>query len=397
MEILVVGAGIGGLALARGLCADGHGVRVLERGPDPATGGAAVTIFSNGAAAASGLGVHIDGLGGRIDGLVLRRDTGRTLMRTDLRPLRSKTGFAVRTVPRGELIERLGQGLDPDQVRYNTPVVAVHGDGAGAVVEVGGDGLLGADVVVGADGYRSAVRASILSDGPPTEVGWTTWQGLGPTVADVAGGTTGQLLVGSAGLVGLMPAGNGLTQWWFDVRRSPSALDASDPSADPLAPSSAGEMLVWLRDVFGGYATPVPELLATISPDELGCFPHLLRDPTAPWGRGPVTLLGDAAHAFPPSQAQGANQALEDAWLLRRTLAQPPSRDGDLAATLRRYEQRRATRVQLISRMAGSERTNRPPGIALGFLARTIPASVAGRGYLRLIRRISSVLHDDRL
>jgi FAD-dependent urate hydroxylase len=379
MDVCVVGAGIGGLALAGGLVADGHQVRVLERRAEPSLGGAAVTIFSNGMAAAAGLGVDLSDLGGDIQRLRMRRASGRSLMSTDLRPLRRRTGFPVRTIARDELIGRLTAGLDADVVRYGSPVSSVRVDGERIHLTLSTGEQLAPDVLVGADGYRSIVRASVLDDGPASEVGWVTWQGLGTVLPDVAGGVVGELVVGPAGLVGMMPAGAGRTQWWFDTRWSRDDPEDTSP-------------LTELRRRFGSYAEPVSQLLAAITDADLGRYPHVLHQLPAEWGRGAVTLLGDAAHAFPPSQAQGANQALEDAWLLRRALAG----GGDLVSSLRGYERRRTARVRLVSRMAASERTNRAPSAVLGALARATPAGVTGRAYVSLIRRFSSVLNDDQ-
>jgi FAD-dependent urate hydroxylase len=355
MEFLIAGAGVGGLALAHGLLADGHTVRVLEASPEPRTGGAAVTIYSNGAAALAGLGNPLpDGIGGRIDALEIRDQAGRRVSRMDLTVMRRATGFGVTTVPRDRLATHLLSGLPAGTVAYGHRVESAGPEGR---VRLEDGTELRADVVVGADGARSAVRASVLDPTPPVDVGWTTFQGLSPILPEIAGGATGVLLVGEAGLVGLMPAGGGLTQWWFDVRGTE------------------------VGDRFAGYADPVPELLAGIAGAAIGSFPHLLHRVPDRWGAGRVTLLGDAAHAFPPSQAQGANQALEDAWLLRR-----------LVTDLRRYERLRAPAVRRVSRMAASERTNRPAGAATRALARLVPPVVAGRAYTSLVRSFSSVL-----
>ncbi|WP_433060460.1 FAD-dependent oxidoreductase [Dactylosporangium sp. CS-033363] len=342
MDIIIAGAGIGGLALAHGLLADGHAVRVLEAADGPRRGGAAVTIYSNGAAALDGLGVPLpEGLGARIDALEIRDDKGRRVSRMDLTVLRKATGFPVTTVVRERLIAHLAKGIP---VEYGQKVESATPDGT---VVVGGR-TLQADVVVGADGAHSRVR----NGDPAAWNGWTTFQGLSTVPAK-----DGLLIVGEAGLVGLMPAGDGLAQWWFDVRG-----DVFDPAA------------------FAGYADPVPEVLANLT--GLGSFPHLLHEPA--WGAGKVALIGDAAHVFPPSQAQGANQALEDAWTLRRTLAG----DGDLRA----YGRLRTPPVRLVSQMAASERTNRPAGPITKALARMVPAGLAGRGYVALVRRFSTVL-----
>jgi len=172
-----------------------------------------------------------------------------------------------------------------------------------------------------------------------------------------------------------MPAGGGRLQWWFDVRGAPTG-----PS--PLA---------WLRSLFDSYSYPVGELLSTVTDADLQRFPHVLHRIPDEWGTGPTTLLGDAAHVFPPSQAQGANQALEDAWLLTRALRQP----GEPASLLRRYEQRRVPRVRRVARLAASEITNRPPNLAGRLAARLLTPRISGLAHLALIRRFSSVLADE--
>jgi len=363
MDVLVAGAGIGGLALAAGLVRDGHSVRVLEAAPALRSGGAAVTIYSNGGAALDGLGAPLPaGIGGPIDRIVARDDRDRPIFHFDLTVLRRRTGFPVVTVPRERLLRHLADRLPDGTIAYGHPVRSAQD---GGVVDAAG-ATHRADVVVGADGARSALRG-----GPPArEVGWTTCQGLSPVLPELAAGTTARLYVGPAGLVGLMPAGDGLLQWWFDV---------TEPAAD-------------LRERFAGYPAPVRALLAAYADADLGRFPHVVHEVPDVWATGRTTLLGDAAHAFPPSQAQGANQALEDAWLLRAAI-----QAGGTAAHLRAYERRRARRVRRVSRMAARETTNKPVGPLTRRLASLVPPALGGHANLRLIRSFSSVLSGDRL
>jgi FAD-dependent urate hydroxylase len=89
----------------------------------------------------------------------------------------------------------------------------------------------------------------------------------------------------------------------------------------------------WRRERFAGYPACVEQLLAGVAAADVALFPHATHRVLGQWGRGRSTLLGDAAHAFPPSQAQGANQALEDAWLLRHALRAPAT---GVEAALRR-------------------------------------------------------------
>jgi 2-polyprenyl-6-methoxyphenol hydroxylase-like FAD-dependent oxidoreductase len=378
MDVVIAGAGVGGLALAAGLVRAGHRVRVLERAQRARTDGAAVTIFGNGAKAAADLGVPLDGLGGRVDVLEFGTPDGRRFGRTDLAVMRERTGHGAATVPRAAILERFRAALPDDAVAYGCAVADVTTGPHGAVAVDAGGGRHRADVVVGADGYRSAVRRAVLDDGAATRNGWVSYQGLTVALPALAAGTLARCVVGPAGLCGLMPAGGGLLQWWFDV---PSAAAAGEP------------VLPWLRDRFAAYGGPVAELLAGLAEGDVQAYPHVLHRVPDRWGTGPTTLVGDAAHAFPPSQAQGANQALEDAWLLHRALTTV----ADPTQAVRRYERVRARRVRRISRLAASEVTNRPPGAAARLAGRLLPARASGRLHLAVIRRCSSVLHDERI
>jgi FAD-dependent urate hydroxylase len=378
MDILIVGAGVGGLALANGLVADGHHVRVLERADGPRTDGAAVTIFSNGAAAAAGLGVSLDDLGGAVDTLGFFDADGHAFAHADMTLLRRWTGFGVATIPRALLLQRLAAGLPADAIHYGRRIQTAETSGSGAVV-VTADGVREeAALVVGADGHRSAVRRALLGPAEPAFNGWVSWQGLTATMPELAAGADARCVVGEAGLCGLMPAGGGLMQWWFDVNE----------------PAPAGRPVIgWLRERFGSYADPVRKLLDVLTEADVHAYRHVIHEIPDRWGTGCATLLGDAAHAFPPSQAQGANQALEDAWLLRRAL----SASGPLPDTLRRYERVRSRRVRRIASLAASEVTNRPPSAAGRLAARLMGPSLFTRLQLLTIRRCSSVLNDDLL
>lgn len=379
LDVIVGGAGLGGLALGRGLLDMGHRVRIVELSAQRNGGGAAVTIFPNGAAALDRLGIGIDGLGARIERMVFSRHNGDRLMAFDLGDMKRRFGHAVRTVPRRGLVEHLEKGLPQGLVRFGCAIDAVR-TGDHVTVELASGVQMTADVVVGADGHHSIVRRCTLDPTPAAYAGWATWQGLTTILPDLAAGATGYYYVGDAGFVGLMPAGSDLLQWWFDVPWSTT----DDPPTSPTT---------WLRDRFSSYGGAVPALLNSISDADIGFFPHVFHQILDQWGTGPSTLLGDAAHAFPPSQAQGANQAFEDAWMLTRAL----STADDVDASLRRYEAIRAKRLRLVSKMAVSERTNRPPSPFLRMVARLVPDSVACRSYTRLLRRFSSVLSEDEL
>src|SRR3984885_10532949 len=84
LRILVVGAGVAGISIARGLLRDGHDVTVFERRPDVEAAGGAVTIWSNGATVLGQLGVDMEGAGQVLSALRVRTPTGRPIATVDL-------------------------------------------------------------------------------------------------------------------------------------------------------------------------------------------------------------------------------------------------------------------------------------------------------------------------
>ncbi len=317
------------------------------------------------------LGVALDGEGAPIDGLVQRTADGRRLLRVDTVPAVRRYGRQHVCLPRRRLIRMLADGLPDGTVAFGRHCTGVAQDGDGVRVEFADGGGESGEVLVGADGHHSVVRRALRGRDPAEPSGWATWQGLSRIPLGTALGREGMLIVGGEGMCGLMPAGEGLVQWWFDRRWV---------SGDPLPPSPADD----LRRRFGRWAPPVPEVLAAIDDGDVEFFPHHRHRVPRVWGEGRCTLVGDAAHAMPPAQAQGANQALEDAWALTLVLREA----SDIPSALRRYERERAKYAARASLAASTEFVNyRHP-----VLHRLFPDHLTGPAYSWWLRYVSGYL-----
>lgn len=374
MRIAVVGAGIGGLAAARALIADGHEVACYERADALRTSGSALTLWSNGTAVLHALGVPYDDLGAPIDMLSMRRGTdGRTLMDIDVARAAVRYGYPHRSTPRRDLIARLADGLPPDTLHFGRRAVAVEQGPERAEVRFADGSTAAADLVIGADGTRSVVRDLVFGADPTRPAGWATWQGLTPVDVETTYSRRGLMVMGPEGMCGLLPAGNGLLQWWFD---RPWDADAPQPQS----------VTAMLKERYGHWASPVAETLAAADDDHIEFFAHRRQKPVRGWSRGRVTLLGDAAHTMPPTVAQGANQALEDAWALARALR----RTTGTPAALADYERSRTKGARLTGRVAGSELTDKyHPTPAL-----LTPSGLISRFHTRWLRMVSSILAE---
>jgi 2-polyprenyl-6-methoxyphenol hydroxylase-like FAD-dependent oxidoreductase len=226
----------------------------------------------------------------------------------------------------------------------------------------------GYDLVVGADGRRSAVREAVCGPQPERYSGTTCWRGF----LDLDLGDVAIEAWGGRARVGAVPVGDGRTYYYLVLAAPPGAASPSWP--DGFAQAFGG---------FGGTAGDVVRAVLDAGPPPLH---HDLIELDRPaWGAGHVLLLGDAAHAMTPNQGQGAAMAIEDAAALSLAVTDGP--DGALA----RYTTARAARVravQLTSRRIGAVAhwRSQPVDVLRTAAMRATPSTVGARTLDRLVR-----------
>ena len=393
LRILVVGAGVGGISIARGLLRDGHDVTVFERRPDVTPGGGAVTIWSNGSTVLGQLGVDMDGAGQPLSTVRVVTATGRRVTTVDLTAIVDRLGAPVRMVPRRVLLERLLEGFPVDRIRCNARAIGVVSTQNGVRLEFEDGSSVEGDLLIGADGLHSMVR-DIVGAQPAEPTGWCSWQGL-ITLPHVADKQVAQMIIGEHGNLGLWPAGGSDLQWWFDLPWSPDFVRPERP-------------IDMLRSHFKGWSDSADRVLATLTDEDPAPspFPHF-RHPIPHSGQGAVTLLGDAAHTMPPTLAQGTNQALLDTMVLCKVLSDfqkdwggAHSNIRDLSGALRRYENTRRRKVKAVSwvttqQVSRSESALRPASmISDRFMSWALTTFLRSVSHRRMSTKISRDLGD---
>ncbi|MFF9278222.1 FAD-dependent monooxygenase [Streptomyces griseosporeus] len=311
---VVIGGGIGGLTAAVALHRSGMRVTVLERAPALAPVGAAISLAPNSLRA-----LDVIGLGDEIRGLAawqgdggMRTPSGRWLARTSAEAAAERFGGPLVLLARATLVDRLAGQLPPDAVRAGArATLADPGDPHRRARVTTADGDLEADLVVGADGIHSAVRRALFPDHPgPVYSGFTTWRLVLPVPgAEFASHETW----GRGRLWGTHPLKDGRLY----------AYAAATAPAGGRAPDDERAELLRL---YGDWHDPIPAVLAAArAEDVLRHDVHHIARPLPAYHRGRVALLGDAAHAMPPSLGQGGNQAIEDAIVLAHHRADLPA------------------------------------------------------------------------
>ncbi|HSA39406.1 MAG TPA: FAD-dependent oxidoreductase [Mycobacterium sp.] len=366
--IVVVGAGIAGLAAAAALQRRGYRVRVVESRPDPCSG-AGISLWPNALAALDrlGLGDQVRRSGGRVTAGALRWYDGSWIRRPDRDRLVRALGEPLVVIRRSRLQEVLVGALEPGTVQYGVTAAAPvrRGDGVElAVTGPGGAHRWAAAAVIGAGGSRSVIARALNGPLPGRYTGHTAWRGVAETAIDpeLSGETLGPGLQ-----FGHTPLGPGQT-YWFAAERAPRGQRRPE-----------GE-LTYLRRRLAGWADPVPALLAATDPAAV--LRHDLEDrATAPaWSAGPVVLIGDAAHPMRPHLGQGGAQALEDAVILAAFV----EGHRDLVAAFgafARHRRRRVRRVVAEAAVIGRLVGLRPPALAAALVraSAAVPEAVLTR------------------
>ncbi len=371
--VVIIGGGIGGLCAAIALRQAGLEVAVYERADAYRPLGAGLSLWPNAmrAFAALGLDREVAAAGASWRETVMHRWDGKVLSRLPVEVLCREMGQPTVGLLRAELQQVLLRALGPDVVRLGAACTGFHVEGEEVRVTFADGQQVRADCLIGADGLHSTVRQQLLPEVRPRYAGRTSWRGIVNVASEVIPEGSQFEIYGPGPRFGIVHIGRGpegsWRMYWFLLAPAPEGGKDVE----------GGHQEAVLRHVRGWMEPVEPLVRATPESDILRTDIHSL-EPLPHWGEGPVTLLGDSAHAMVTDMGQGACQAIEDALVLAKLL-----REGsDRVRALRTYEARRRPRtahVAELSRRAGSIRYLRNPLARWGrdLLMQALPSSVA--------------------
>jgi 2-polyprenyl-6-methoxyphenol hydroxylase-like FAD-dependent oxidoreductase len=371
LRALVVGGGIGGLAAAVALRQAGVETVVLEQARALEGVGYGLALSPNALLALEHLGLAntVREHGARPERIRIRSSNGRTINEVDLKA----AGLEMLGVHRADLQTVLSEAAG-ESLRLDARVLAVRADDDRVVAELAHGGAEEADVLIGADGIDSIVRSELHGAGEKRFAGHVGWRASVVFEHELLRGIVSESW-GPGGRFGLVPIGHGRLYWF--------AAESAPPGRS-VPPEGAKAAL--LRR-FESWHEPIASAIEATEEATISVTDVYDRKPIRYWGRGRVTLLGDAAHPMTPNLGQGAAQALEDAVVVANRL-----RDADdVEAALRAYEARRIPRTEVIVnrswQLGRLAQVQNPVGRRLrDALFRTIPERVQRRQQERIVR-----------
>ncbi len=312
LNVVVIGAGMGGMTSAIALKQAGYRVEVFEAVKELRPVGAAISLWPNGVKCLNRLGLsrRIARLGGAMERLAYRdAHTGDVLTDFSLQPLVDRVGERPLPVARAELQDMLIDAFGREQVRFGARLARLADDGerVTAVFEDGREAT--ADVLVAADGTHSLAREHVLGEKVERRyAGYVNWNGLAPASEDFAPATSWTTYVGEGKRVSLMPVAGDRFYFFFDVPLPKGTSCAREKIREELAGH------------FEGWARPVQNLIARLDPLATNRVEVHDIEPFMTLARGRVALVGDAGHSTTPDLGQGGCQAMEDAIVLADAL-----------------------------------------------------------------------------
>lgn len=339
MRAIIIGGGIGGLTAAIALRKRGIDAQVYEQSPALRDVGAGISLWPNAVKALRKLGledllraISLTGTDG-----ALRRWDGTFLSRTSSKELERRFGGGMVILHRAELLAMLAGSVGLPNIHLGNALFDIDSNSPGVSVSFTNGATAHGDILIGADGLHSVVRRWL---GHPERIrysGYTAWRAVvpfdHPTFVPAETWGPGRRF-------GAFPL-QGDRVYWF------ATCNASEGETDPEdGPQSL------LLSLFDGWHQPIEDLIRAADDSRILRNDLYDSDPLAEWGRGRITLLGDAAHPMTPNLGQGACQAIEDAVELAACLAEGT----DLEPALEKYQKRRIARtgpIVLASRRLG--------------------------------------------
>ncbi|WP_332743532.1 FAD-dependent monooxygenase [Hydrogenophaga sp.] len=349
LKIGIAGGGVGGLAAAIALRAQGHDVTVFEQARGFSRVGADINLTPNVVRAIDGLGAGaaIRERGARPTFRISRDwDTGQETSRLGMGNIAEEQyGAPQVTIHRADIINALAENFPIGNIQFDKRVKTLTQSDAGVTVRFDDGNEAAFDVVVGADGIHSRVRGALFGEEKPRFTGVVSFRSVVPTAR-----------------VKHVPEIEAFTKWWGPNPQSQIVTFPLNQGRETFVFATTGQDSwheeSWtsegdvneLRSFYKDFHADARALLDACDTTLKSALYE--REPLPAWSVGTVTLLGDACHPMLPFMAQGAGMAIEDAVVLGRALAGVSDRAQAVQA-LRRYEktrQERTAKIQIGSR-----------------------------------------------
>jgi len=334
MNVVIIGAGMGGLTTGIALKKFGHQVRVFEQTEKILPVGAAISLWSNGVKCLNYLGLteKIAQLGGQMDDLAYVDGlTGDVMTQFSLLPLIEEVGQRPYPVARADLQNMLMDEFGRDQIYLGKKMVSLDDKADYVEVHFADGSSTQADLVIGADGTHSLTRAYVLGQQVQRRyAGYVNWNGLVEISEDLAPAQQWTTYVGEGKRASLMPVADGKFYFFLDVPL-PAGLENNRDEYQKL-----------LKQYFSDWCLPVQQLIERLDPQKTNRVEIHDIEPFTQFYKGRVVILGDAAHSTTPDIGQGGCQAMEDAIYLARSLQ---INTLGIEDALRRYQNKRNERA----------------------------------------------------
>jgi 2-polyprenyl-6-methoxyphenol hydroxylase-like FAD-dependent oxidoreductase len=340
---LVIGGGIGGLTAARALTRAGLDVKVFERAAtlEQIQVGGAIHVWHNGMRGLQRLELadQVEALGGpaaEVDTAEFRNWQGKLLVSWSPKQTEQAVGAPTIGVVRPDLHRVLVGGVEPGVLALGRECTGYEQTPSGVVATFADGSREQGDILIGADGLRSAVRRRLLGDEQLRFAKYASWQALCDYDADEPREGLFRVIWGPGARFLFYHVAAGRV-YWEGIYATEAG--GSDPP---------GQRREAVLAKFAGWHAPVTDIISATEEAAIMRGDVYDRPPTKRWGEGRVTILGDAAHPMTNAVGQGANMTIEDSVVLGSALRAAT----DPVAALRSYEQKRIRRAASTAQLA---------------------------------------------
>lgn len=312
MTIDIIGGGIGGLTLAISLKQHGYDIRVFERTQTIKPIGAGIILASNAMQVFDKLGLKqtIIDQGNSISSINITQENLEPLSKVDLSSFEKKFGVKNTAIHRGSLQQILSKQIDSNSIFLNHELSSISKTKEGNLLEFKNGKKIKSTITIGADGIHSVIRSKLFKKTEIRMANQTCWRGVADFKLPAESQHELNEAWGKTGRFGFVQIAPCKVYWYALKTGNKIKFNGSNDVED-------------FKD-FKDFNPLVLEIIKATDPEKIHTAEISDFKPIKQWYNDNVCLIGDAAHAATPNMGQGACQAIEDAFVLSKSIAENP-------------------------------------------------------------------------